>query len=153
MKIPSRYSPGFTLIELVVVIILLGIVSVYAASRYMGKSGFSAYAAQEQAISVIRQVQLGRMYSNVSDSALSDRYKLQVSSSCLGSVAGCADGESSSDNLVLDDDLTISTSSSSPVLFDLLGNPASGGTVTITISSDNDSVGVCINEQGYVYGC
>ncbi|MDG3084791.1 type II secretion system protein [Vibrio hannami] len=161
MKASYRQS-GFTLIELVVVIILLGIISTYAASRYIGKSSFSTFAAQEQAISIIRQIQLGRMYSNVSDAtAVSEsNYRLSVSSDCLGSVSSCASGASDSSNRLTVDDGNLSFSSTlSPVTFDLLGNPLSAAgellsaPVTITISNGSESNRVCINPQGYVYGC
>jgi MSHA pilin protein MshC len=149
----DHHRSGFTLVELVVVIILIGIVSSYAASRYIGVSSFSAYAAQEQAIAVIRQIQLGRMYSNLTDpSGLTD-YQLRITSNCLGSVQSClaGDGESSSNRLVVQDSVSFSPANTT-VNFDLLGNPDSGA-LTIGITSDSDSANVCINEQGYVYGC
>ena len=64
MKIRSS-TLGFTLTELILVIVLLSILSLFAASRFIGKSGFSAFALQEQVISVIRQVQVNRMQSNI----------------------------------------------------------------------------------------
>ena len=62
----SLPSSGFTLVELIIVIIILGIISTFAASRFVGTSSFSTFSAQEQAISVIRQIQVNRMQSNVS---------------------------------------------------------------------------------------
>lgn len=152
MKSKLHFSIGFTLIELVVVILLLSILSVYAASRYIGASSFSAYAAQEQAVAIIRQIQLGRMQSNIGTAdTLSSEYRLSVTSDCMGSLASCSStDESRSNNLVLPDGVTFSPSMT--VNFDLLGAPTS--TVTrIVISSSTESVGVCINDVGYVYGC
>lgn len=63
MKIRSS-ALGFTLMELILVIVLLSILSLFAASRFMGSGSFSAYALQERVISVIRQVQVNRMQSN-----------------------------------------------------------------------------------------
>ncbi|NMU85398.1 prepilin-type N-terminal cleavage/methylation domain-containing protein, partial [Vibrio parahaemolyticus] len=59
MKIRSS-ALGFTLMELILVIVLLSILSLFAASRFMGSGSFSAYALQERVISVIRQVQVNR---------------------------------------------------------------------------------------------
>lgn len=146
---------AFTLVELIVVILLLGIISTYAASRYIGKSSFSTYAAQEQAISIIRQIQLGRMYSNVTTP--DDNYQLEVSGSCLGSVQSCdlsnVGAETISNRLLIDDNLILS-STHSLVNFDLLGNPDVGAvTITISNAEGTESNRVCINAQGYVNGC
>ncbi|MBF4390124.1 prepilin-type N-terminal cleavage/methylation domain-containing protein, partial [Vibrio anguillarum] len=48
---------GFTLIELVVVIVLLGIVAVYAASRYTGISSFSSVTTQSEVLASLRLTQ------------------------------------------------------------------------------------------------
>lgn len=79
---------GFTLVELIIVIIILGIISTFAASRFVGTSSYSTFTAQEQAISVIRQIQVNRMQSNVS--AASDSFRLAINSDCLGSVTACS---------------------------------------------------------------
>ena len=56
---------GFTLIELIVVIVLLAIIAVYASSKYMGVSRFSSAAAQEQVMSILRQIQVASMQTNI----------------------------------------------------------------------------------------
>ena len=106
MKIRSS-TLGFTLTELILVIVLLSILSLFAASRFIGKSSFSAFALQEQVISVIRQVQVNRMQSNIDvppkdhpercnpseyssgeDSSYTN-FCLSVVSSCIGSSMAC----------------------------------------------------------------
>ncbi|CCN37941.1 putative MSHA pilin protein MshC [Vibrio nigripulchritudo SO65] len=162
MQTSLRSHQGFTLTELVVVIVLLGIVSTYAASRYSGASDFSAYAAQEQAISIIRQIQLGRMQSNLPSldySGNQSQYRLQVSGNCLGTGDGCNANNRS--NYVLVEDQTFSfTPSSLIVEFDLLGRPicvsgcttpSVGGNISINISNGLDSATVCINSEGFVH--
>lgn len=154
----KRAQAGFTLVELIVVILLISIVSVYAASRYIGTGSFSAFASQDQAISIIRQIQVSRMQSNLSDTALqsNSHYVLAVTPTCLGSVAACAlnndDGRS---DVLRGNQLSFSSSvtlTNQRIQFDLLGNPqneaASG--VTITLFAPNSSAAVCINAQGYV---
>ncbi|EOB3676829.1 prepilin-type N-terminal cleavage/methylation domain-containing protein [Vibrio vulnificus] len=153
-------SRGFTLVELIVVILLISIVSAYAASRYIGTGSFSAYAAQEQAISVIRQLQVYRMQSNTTNSA-NPNFELTASGGCLGSTAGCTAAstpqaaESRSDVMRLDG---VSVSSTiSPIRFDLRGNPlqtngSALNSVTITFTASGESASVCINSQGYVSG-
>ncbi len=51
--------------ELILVIVLISIVSLYAAPRFFGKSSFSVYALQDQVVSVVRQVQHKRIQSNI----------------------------------------------------------------------------------------
>ncbi len=153
---------GFTLLEMIMVILLVSVLSAYAAFHFVGRSEFSAQAAQQQAISIIRQVQLGRMQSNVEANNLSDQYKLNISSNCLGSVAACKLSGNSrlsrSDYLYLDIPtnakigFSSSLTSSSTVEFTLLGAPKSGK-VTITINNgvDSETEQVCINKEGYVH--
>ncbi|EHZ7344230.1 TPA: prepilin-type N-terminal cleavage/methylation domain-containing protein [Vibrio vulnificus] len=156
----KRTQAGFTLVELIVVIILISIVSAYAASRYIGTGSFSAYAAQEQAISIIRQLQVYRMQSNTTNSA-NPNFELTASGGCLGSTAGCTAAstpqaaESRSEVMRLDG---VSVSSTiSPIRFDLRGNPlqtngSALNSVTITFTASGESASVCINSQGYVSG-
>lgn len=173
---PKRFhiQRGFTLIELMVVIIILAILSVYAATRFQGPSSFSPYAAQAQAISVIRQIQLARMQSNVQDNTtkantLNERYTLAISPHCLGSKPAC-DGHPNTglglSSKVEFDNQTMNFKvepSVSIITFDLLGRPTAlcdatgsncSGQYKITINDVTNSVEkttVCINSQGFVY--
>ena len=152
----SRISKGFTLVELIIVIIILGIVSTFAASRYIGTSSFSAYAAQEQAIAIIRQLQVYRMQSNITDATTKLDFQLTASNGCVGSTAGCnatstPQGSANRSDVMRIDGVTI-TSTQSPINFDLLGSPlnAASSGITVTLSSGNDTTALCINQVGYV---
>lgn len=60
-------SVGFTLIELIIVILLLGIVSATALPRFLGKAGVEETTVQDQMISVLRRMQTQAMQqTNVS---------------------------------------------------------------------------------------
>ena len=153
MKIRSS-ALGFTLMELILVIVLLSILSVFAASRFMGSGSFSAYALQERVISVIRQVQVNRMQSNATSP--DNNYRLQVSSSCVGSVAACALTGSARDarsDVVIDKSARFSVISgaANTINFNLLGNPVSGAVnILIEDKHGRSSCQVEINSQGYV---
>ncbi|MFH4558667.1 type II secretion system protein [Vibrio diabolicus] len=156
MKIRSS-ALGFTLMELILVIVLLSILSLFAASRFMGSGSFSAYALQERVISVIRQVQVNRMQSNVASP--DNNFRLQVSSSCIGSVAACTLTGSAQDarsDVVIDKSAKFSLTNAvtNPIEFNLLGNPinsASGGvSILIEDKHGRSRCQVEINTQGYV---
>ncbi|MCS0324626.1 type II secretion system protein [Vibrio diabolicus] len=156
MKIRSS-ALGFTLMELILVIVLLSILSLFAASRFVGSGSFSAYALQERLISVIRQVQVNRMQSNVASP--DNNFRLQVSSSCVGSVAACALTGSAQDarsDVVIDKSAKFSLTNAvtNPIEFNLLGNPinsASGGvSILIEDKHGRSRCQVEINTQGYV---
>lgn len=156
MKIRSS-ALGFTLMELILVIVLLSILSLFAASRFVGSGSFSAYALQERVISVIRQVQVNRMQSNVASP--DNNFRLQVSSSCVGSVAACALTGSTQDarsDVVIDKSAKFSLTNAvtNPIEFNLLGNPinsASGGvSILIEDKHGRSRCQVEINTQGYV---
>ena len=153
MKIRSS-ALGFTLMELILVIVLLSILSLFAASRFMGSGSFSAYALQERVISVIRQVQVNRMQSNATSP--DNNFRLQVSSSCVGSVAACVLAGSARDarsDVVIDKSARFSVISgaANTINFNLLGNPVSGAVnILIEDKHGRSSCQVEINSQGYV---
>jgi MSHA pilin protein MshC len=56
-----KTSHGLTLIELLIVITLLGILSVTALPKFIGKAGVEEITAQDQIISVLRRMQTQAM--------------------------------------------------------------------------------------------
>lgn len=153
MQRPKEKMQGFTLIELIVVILLVSILSIYAASRFSGVSSVSAYAAREQVISIIRQIQLDRMQSNLSSTSATSDYTLYVSGSCLGSYQACSLGDNNRSDMLQGHELQFSTSPDVSVIeFSLLGNPlgSAANGVTINIEAPASQSSVCLNSQGYV---
>ncbi|MBB1466214.1 type II secretion system protein [Vibrio sp. SG41-7] len=156
----TKPNRGFTLVELIVVILLLAIISATAISRFGGRKNYELYALQNQVSSVVRQVQLNRMQSNMDMSVSgAESLRLVAANNCIGSQSACDNTSETRSDVIASDDYSfasVPTSSySSPIEFNLLGNPentASSG-VQITISSNNssDRAWVCINSQGFVY--
>ncbi|MEZ8627400.1 Tfp pilus assembly protein FimT/FimU [Vibrio splendidus] len=156
----TKPNRGFTLVELIVVILLLAIISATAISRFGGRQKYELYALQNQVSSVVRQVQLNRMQSNMDMSVSgAESLRLVAANNCIGSQSACDNLSETRSDVIANDDYSFSSvptsSYSSPIEFNLLGNPentASSG-VQITISSNNssDRAWVCINSQGFVY--
>ncbi|RJX70685.1 type II secretion system protein [Vibrio sinensis] len=145
---------GFTLVELIVVILLLAIISLFAASRYSGLGSFSALVAQDNAIAVLRQVQVSRMQSN--SLPANNNFIVAIKNNCIGSVAACnlsTDAAASRSDWVSFDDVTFqATPNLTTVEFDLLGNPlntASAG-VEIAIRGTKSQASICIHPNGYI---
>lgn len=55
---------GFTLVELISVIVILGIITVTVGPRFVGRSGFAEYALRDQIISIFRFAQQRAMYDH-----------------------------------------------------------------------------------------
>ncbi|WP_454441254.1 pilus assembly FimT family protein [Vibrio bathopelagicus] len=156
----TKPNKGFTLVELIVVILLLAIISVTAISRFGGRQVYELFALQEQASSVIRQIQLNRMQSNMDMSlAGAESLRLVAVNGCLGSQSGCENLAETRSDVISSDDYIFSSqptsTTSSPIEFNLLGNPestaSSGVQITISSKSSSDKAWVCINSQGFVY--
>lgn len=70
---------GFSLIELIIVIVLIGILAVYIAPRFSDKSGFADYATQDLIISAARLAQQRAMYNHSRNAC----YRMNISSGTI----------------------------------------------------------------------
>jgi len=136
-------SQGFTLIELIIILVIIGILAVSASPIFISDSGTKNESVRLQAMSILRAVQQQAMQDTAND------YSVSVTESTLGNPP-----YSQSNNLQLSnlDDITFSPAGIS-IGFNALGQPMldcdGGCTVTITESSGISRT-ISINKEGFI---
>ncbi|KXF80031.1 prepilin-type N-terminal cleavage/methylation domain-containing protein [Enterovibrio coralii] len=146
---------GFTLVELVTVLVILSVLSVYAVPRLSGAESFSVTSARDTGLSVVRQVQLRAMQQEDPSNSC---FALNLTATRFGgSVASdsCKLGDDGNRSDVVDlSDAKVRASGPASIAFDLLGRPTCvGGTCKITFSQGSASASICANSEGYFYAC
>lgn len=151
---------GFTLIELVSVIVLLGILSVTIAPRFMTKGGFSEYAVQDEIVSAVRLSQQRAMYEQDENVC----YRLLIASNVFGAQRGAralpsdpysfnwiGPDEDWRNGIDVESGVTVADKT---VYFDGLGNALNncgGASTDFTISITGEtSLEVFINAVGFI---
>jgi len=167
-----KYKPnlGFTLIELIITLIILGILSVTVIPKFFGPDLFDSYTARDQAMSALRTMQLRAMQMTDDNKC----HKFIISSELIAPPSPitdtntCSNFASSADNpeylsVALDSSKTDVTfdadnaagSTFTRIEFDDLGRPIldsencniTGCKITV------GEVAICISGEGAIYGC
>jgi MSHA pilin protein MshC len=170
-------SAGFTLVELVVIIVLLGILAVFVAPRIQGTGGISEYVYQDRLISSLRTIQQRAMNDtrdgycfqiNINTAANSSFGPPSLDYSIGNQVATCESTITASTDAeylvatsaeMTADDVTLSfadMSASKSILFDSSGCPIGGASCStdyrIELTGET-TVYVCVESQGYIHAC
>ncbi len=127
---------GFTLVELVAVMVITGIVASIAAPRFIGVDAFDARGSYGTLISALRYAQKTaiaqrkNVYVNVNTSSRTV---------CLGYTSSCSTAVSDPStqaaySKTLSNNVTI-TASATPIGFDGLGRPVPNATASFTIQN------------------
>ncbi|MGB2742170.1 MAG: prepilin-type N-terminal cleavage/methylation domain-containing protein [Cognaticolwellia sp.] len=155
-------SKGFTLIELVVIIIILGILSVTVAPKFFTKNGYSEYAYRTDIIAKLRLIQTRAMQQVNSPFPADKKYCHQVllsakqlsKGTCLPVVEYVVQSEQKATSVTVasDDSVTFS-----PVgltfAFDNMGRPNVNGSnskLEITITGEQ-TLKVVVESEGYIH--
>ncbi|CAM3870306.1 Tfp pilus assembly protein FimT/FimU [Vibrio aquimaris] len=157
----SRHNHGFTLVELITIVILLGIVSAYASSRFFGKSSFDAQLIEQEVLSSLRLTQLRSMNRSgfCGRWLISSNQVIQVSPTLsAGSCSTTLPTDTSDSSYVNGQEANVQLSLEADgnvnfIDFDTLGRPeqcSSDCTVTLTGQSGVQRF-ICINAQGGIY--
>ncbi len=171
-----KVSPmkGFTLVELIIVLVVVGILAVGASPLFIGSGGTESLVLRERALSVLRNVQLNAMQNTQADcyaAVLQDNaLGLATTPVCGAGSSTLAATEDSANRMVgfAGKTLTVTDSNGAPVSlpaeieFGPLGRPDdTSGLICIgnqacrlTFTEANGAnQSVCINREGYIYGC
>jgi MSHA pilin protein MshC len=156
---------GFSLIELTVVIIMIGILAITVLPKFQSSKGFEEYTYRDELINKLRSIQL-RTMQQTNDAAC--QY-INVSASKIGLLATIKDintntitcsndfaGDTTTVSIVSDNNIQFSISENlSTFKFSSMGQPigcifATPCKITLTITGDN-TLSILINSEGYIY--
>ncbi|QSX29680.1 prepilin-type N-terminal cleavage/methylation domain-containing protein [Shewanella cyperi] len=151
-----RHRQGFTLIELVTTILLIGILAVVALPRLLGKSDYSDHGLRSELISRLRQAQL--MALNNTDQCVriqvlsgsgyrQQRFDGRSGALCSGTEQWSSDWQSLQGDATLT--LVAGGSDSFNLDFDALGRLSGNGCNGPCLQTGALQIG--ISREGYIY--
>lgn len=175
----TKAQGGFTLLELIVVMIILGILAVYAIPRFVGAGGYSEYTYQNRLISVLRNMQIRAMqdsrtgfchrinFVNTSTQVAFGPASTNYSSGNETATCATSIDFSSPDYLrtsaseLKDANVSMSvvdgTTAISTIDFNSYGSPSTtvsncSAGCTVTFTGDSPAQ-VCIKSEGFIHAC
>ncbi|WNC72905.1 type II secretion system protein [Thalassotalea psychrophila] len=155
MKTSKSFGSGFTLIELVVVILIISILAITVVPKMIGSSGFDSFVYRDQMISSLRLIQQQSMQQTDSNSC----HQIVIMNDGYGASSNCSTNtlipnwQDKNTGFAIPIDSSVRLSGPSTLTFDSWGKVAECSTgCTIVLTSD-DSALLCIESQGYIHGC
>ena len=157
-------AKGFTLVELVAVMIVAGIIAAIAAPRFIGVGAFDARGSYSTLISALRYAQKTAIAQrttvcadvNTSTKVVLLTYRSNSMADCSTASTGSVIDPASQDIYAktLSNNVII-TASTNPIGFDGLGSPKPNAVATFTVKSAVDSTAIIRTitieaETGYV---
>ncbi|MBL4940150.1 MAG: type II secretion system protein [Colwellia sp.] len=159
MIVFNKSEKGFTLIELIVTIIMIGIMAAVIVPKILTSKGFEDYTYRDELITKLRSIQLRTMQQTNNNAC----QLIKVESSTIGLLATTLNASTCESNyagettsIIIDDhDVTFSISESlANFSFSSLGRPlgcvVNPCAITITVTGES-ILKVEINAEGYIY--
>ena len=136
-------STGFTLVELVITLVLIGILSSVGIGLFANRSAFSPLLANQQLASAVRLAQQGALAGNAADEVavaqVGDQFRFTVGPGTAAERTFSLPRESTS------------LSATPTITFQPDGTLASGVNTELTFSGSGSSYTTCISSLGAVY--
>lgn len=142
---------GFTLVELITIIIILGILAVYAAPGFFAGGNDELTGAKAELVSMLREQQQRAMQ----DTTRQGYYGVVLEGSSVAAVTECSTNPTVIENrrVNLNDAVIEAGGGASQLCFSSLGCIGSCGNDGVQLSLQGrpaESWGVCINSEGYI---
>lgn len=148
----SRTQSGFTLIELIVVLVIIGVLAVSLVPRFFSDDGVTEYLYRDQALNILRRVQMQSMQCTDCSPAGVNIATKQI----YVNTASCQNDASNLCIANRDTHISIITSNfNQKIRFDANGKPldsCASGNCAITVQG-GVSLKICIEAQGYIHPC
>ena len=148
IKLDVKLHRGFTMVELIAVMVIVGIISAIAAPKFMSADAFKSHGFRDQIISTLRYAQKAAIAQHryVCATFTSSNVVLTYgsTSSC---TSGTLTGPSGPYSLTTPSSSISLTATVSPLIFDDIGRPNAGDSITVT----NATVITIEAETGYVH--
>jgi MSHA pilin protein MshC len=149
----SNRTLGFTLIELIVVLVLIGVLAVSVVPRFFDASGTAEYLYRDQALNILRRVQIQAMQctdcGSQSVMVLGDRI-FSGTNACLNDATHLCIAPRDSSTITV-----TKTGFNIQLNFDSSGRPLSNcatGSCRIAIQGAV-TLPICIEAEGYIHPC
>lgn len=148
---PCKPQAGFTLIELIVTLILIGILAVVALPRFIGKQGYEEVTVRDELTNKLRLVQMRAMNapSTTCHQLVIEAEQLGVAVNTIASGNPCPAVYGTLQNVTPLDDVTVTTGR---ISFNRLGQPTEScaGGCDLLITGEGIET-VRIESEGFVH--
>lgn len=168
VRLKNRLHQGFTIIELVLVIVLMGILSVTVVPKMFNTNGFEEYAYQAEVIAVLRNIQLRAMQQtsaytsdssfgtechtvNISEKLLTVGNLDIVDRSCSGLSKNSEDETLNKLTVKIEDGHSLIFSPTMVFTFDSMGRPVGCNTPCEIYMIGNNNLAITIESEGFIH--
>ena len=157
MSCKNSKQSGFTLIELVVVILIISILAVTAAPKLLGVNNFDSFAYRDQMVSSLRLMQQQAMQQTNVDSC----HKIIIQNKAYGRSNDCVtttfvadwQNDNTGFSVPASSTVTINSINTATLTFDSWGRVQECSSQCVIEFNNVDSAKLCIESEGYIHAC